>query len=93
MFLKIIYILLYIEVEHISNKKEVVENIPTLDKLILDTNRSIHSSYEKKKNSNIKENNELNDKEKDTTNIFEKKNVSSVNKNKNTTKYSINSLI
>ena len=93
MFLKIIYILLYIEVEHISNKKEVVENIPTLDKLILDTNRSIHSSYEKKKNSNITENNELNDKEKDTTNIFEKKNVSSVNKNKNTTKYSINSLI
>ena len=49
MFLQIIYILLYIEVEHISNKKEVVENIPTLDKLILDTNRSIHSSYEKKK--------------------------------------------
>ena len=33
----------------------------------------------KKKNSNIKENNELNDKEKDTTNIFEKKNVLSVN--------------
>ena len=47
----------------------------------------------KKKNSNVKENNELNDKEKDSTNIFEKKNVSSVNKNKNTTKYSINSLI